>query len=161
MLATLSGMKKFITTILSALALTVLTACSAGEPKVAGTYELDTKGMVEAMMANMPKEQAAAAEKNTERLKAMKGTMTLNADGSCEMSITVPGPKGGEAREEKATGSWKLDGDKVSVTATKASLNGVEGRGRAKTLVGTRKGETLTFTDNLGPMNVAMPWKKK
>ncbi|MEC8252297.1 MAG: hypothetical protein VX044_03725 [Planctomycetota bacterium] len=174
-------MKHIVTTILSALALAVLSACSEGEPEVAGTsasepkvagdsasepevagtYELDTNEMVEAMMATMPKEQAAAAERMVGAMKTLKGTMTLKADGSCELSVSGIGTTSGEAREEKGTGSWKLDGDKFSVTVTKASTDGVEARGRGKTIGGTLKGKTLTLTDNLGPMTVAMPWKKK
>jgi hypothetical protein len=146
----LSGMKKILTTILTALALTMLASCGAGEPAGTGVYELDAKAMEAQMLEGAPEAAKPMIKKMAE---GMKGTMTLKADGSAEMSMMMPNPMGGEAKEDKTTGTWKLEGDKMTIVAKE------DGKDDARTL--TYKDGTLTLVEQQGGKEMTMTFKKK
>lgn len=146
----LSDMKKILTTILTALALTMLAGCGAGEPAGTGVYELDTKAFEALMMEGAPEEAKPMIKKMTE---GMKGTMTLKADGTAEMSMTAPNPMGGEAKEDKSTGTWKLDGEKMTIVAKK------DGKDDSRDL--TFKDGKLTLVEDMGGKKVTMVFNKK
>lgn len=146
----LSDMKKTLTTILTALALTILAGCSAGEPAGTGVYELDTKAFEAQMMEGVPEQAKPMIKKMAE---GMKGIMTLKADGTAEMSMTMPNPMGGEAKEDKTTGTWKLDGEKMTIVAKK------DGKDDARDL--TFKDGKLTLIDEQGGKKLTMTFNKK
>lgn len=153
----LSRMKKILTTILTALALTFLAGCSAGEPAGTGVYELDKTSLEAEMMKAMPEamrsnEQAKNMMKKM--VEQMQGTMTLKADGSAEMSMTMPNPMGGEAKADKTTGTWKLEGDKMTIGAKDE-----DGKEDVRDL--TYKDGTLTLIEEQGGQKMTMTFRKK
>ena len=95
-------------------ALFLFTACTAGAAnKVAGTYTLDTKAFLAAMPAA---EQAKAKEMGMDPAKMLADlfegmSMELAADGTATRKMKNPQ---GKVEEEK--GTWKLDGDKITLT---------------------------------------------
>lgn len=100
----------------SLLSLSFVAACGGAASKAAGVYELDKTAFRAAMLAMMP----ADAQKEPKALEAidgmvngMKVTFDLKADGSAAMNATMT--LLGQAQEESATGTWKLDGNKLTI----------------------------------------------
>lgn len=95
------------------LALFLFGACGAGAASTAaGTYTVDTT----ALMASIPAAVQEAAKKAGEDLgkkmaEMFTGTVELKADGTAIMK-----GKFGDAVQD-ATGTWKLDGDKITITS--------------------------------------------
>ena len=118
-------MKKIASVVLSILALTLLASCGGdASASPAGIYTLDKAALEIAMKAAVPEapavegqtadvaaEVAAAAAKMMEQMMAgMDGSFELKADNTCALSMTMMGQK------QDKTGTWKLDGDKLSIT---------------------------------------------
>ncbi len=110
-------MKKTLFVLVSTLALT-LAGCSAEAATSAkGTYQLDKTAVKAAMLEKMP----AEAKTNADAMKmvdsmvdGMNITITLNADGTAtgETQMTMMGKE----TKQNATGTWKLDAGKLSMT---------------------------------------------
>ena len=119
------------------LALFLFAACNAGASnKVAGTYVIDAKALVAAMPAEM-KEPLTKAGKDVEKEMApmFEGTsIELNADGTATMKTKDFMTK----KEKVAKGTWKLDGDKITMTSKDADS------GKDETKTGTFKDGTIT-----------------
>jgi len=120
------------------LAFLLLAACgpASATNKVPGTYVVDTK----ALIANIPATDKEEAKKNgvdTEKMIAgmFEGTsMELLADGTATM-------KGPMAKGEEGKGTWKLDGDKITITTKGESKTGKFDNGTI----------TLDLPDGRGP----------
>ena len=113
----LRGMKKTFGTFVSALALSLLAACgdSSAANKAVGTYKLDKAAMKTAMEAQMPEEAKGsemAAQMMEQMMGSLDGSIELKADGSAALSMKMP-----PMVDEQTTGTWKLEGEKITITA--------------------------------------------
>ena len=155
-------MKKTIYAALSILTLSMLAGCAgvdtaesmdgraaalvpAGETAV-GTYILDKSALKQAMKAGMPAE-GPSAEQAVQMLAQMMdgfdGSMELKGDHTCTMSMTMMGQKQG------VTGTWKLDGDQLSITAQE------EGK-QDDTRVATLVDGVITITEEQGERSMSL-----
>tara|TARA_R110002072_G_scaffold46591_5_gene128927 strand:- start:7724 stop:8182 length:459 start_codon:yes stop_codon:yes gene_type:complete len=149
-------MKKILSVALSLLALTLLASCGAdASASAAGKYTLDKTGLEAAMKAMMPEgmpTEGPAAEAGAKMLKeavdAMNGTIELKADNTCVMLMTGSGP------DQKATGTWKLEGDKISITSKE------EGKEEEETKVGTFADGVITVEEEKGGKKMTMKFIK-
>jgi len=104
-----AGLKKALLASSSAIALAFAScgeASSAAAAGAVGTYELDKAPLKEAMAAS-----GAAAADIDKVLAAMQMTIELKADGTTVMTAK------GMGDDKPATGTWKLDGSKLTITA--------------------------------------------
>lgn len=134
---------------LSLLSLSFVAACGGASSKVAGIYEVDKVSLRAAMLASMPPEaqkEPKALEQLEGMIKDMQVTFDLKADGSAAMNAKTT--MFGKAQEESASGTWKLDGSKLTIqTKDKA------GKEESKTAdyvegsftVEVEKGQKMTF----------------
>ena len=140
--------------------LLLLTACG-GASGPAGKWTLDTEPLVAAMKTRMAAElegktaeEKKMAEQFTgpmlEMMRKMKAEITLGADGSVDGSMD--GPNG----PSKMKGTWKLDGDKVTLTTKE------EGKTESETKVGTLKGDQIVIeeTDADSKMTMTMVFRR-
>lgn len=143
-------MKKTIGMFLSALALTLLASCGAdAAASAAGKYELDKAAFLELMMANVPEAGREAAKPMLEKQSAgMVGVVELMADGKFKMNMAMP-----PAPAQNVEGTWKLDGDKLSMTSPKGDKD--------DTQVAMFKDGAITLEEKMGPMTIKMVFKKK
>ena len=140
----------------SLFALSLFAACSGNAASsVPGTYELDKAKLKESMMAMIPAEQKAAmdkmpaeqkkqAEQGMEMaLNAANVTLDLKADGTMTAN-TMSGPE---------TGTWKLDGDKITFTSKK--------NGKDESHTGTYANGTITAEMEEEGKKMQMTFHKK
>ncbi|MCK5943319.1 MAG: hypothetical protein KAI24_15165 [Planctomycetes bacterium] len=146
-------MKKLIATLVSVLALTLLAGCGGdAAASAAGTYQIDKAAFEASMKAEMkdqPTEGPAAdmAKQAMEQMMAsLSGSIELKQDGTCTMKMSMGGP------ETVETGTWKLDGDKLSVTTTKD--------GKEETNVAKFADGVITIEEEQGGKTVQMKFKK-
>lgn len=131
------GMKKTLMNLFSALALSTLVACGGAEAdaasSVAGSYKLDKTGMGEAGAA-------------------IDITMELKEDGKATstMTMTVMDKK----QEVPASGTWKLEGDQLSIT-----MKGAAGEDQTKTA--TFKDGSFSVEEEMMGKKVAMKFVKQ
>src|SRR5437773_1130504 len=95
-----------------------LAGCNSGPE---GTYKLDKaevkKGM-EAEIAKMPADQQQFAKLGLAMIDAMDMTMDLQSGGKLKMKSTMPSfDKGKPAKTEEKDGTWKAEGDSLTLTA--------------------------------------------
>ena len=129
------------------LCLTVVVMLQACGSNPAGTYVLDKEAIKVAARAEMEKSDDEAGQIGGEMalgmIDAMNMTITLNADGTAEGSISMMG------QTDKATGTWTLDGDKISVT--------MAGEGESpQTMSGTWNGDTIELSDGEQPYPIVL-----
>jgi len=149
----LTRMKKILTTILTALSLSILAGCGAAEASPAGTYELQKEGLAEQMLQAVPEAARANAKGMIEEaVKGMKASFTLKDDGTAEMSRSAPNPMGGAAMEEKMSGTWKLEGEKMTIALKDADGNDFGGEI-------TYKAGALTLSEKKGDQTMTMNFK--
>ena len=90
-------------------------ACGAKSPAV-GTWTIEKESLKALMMSQisqMPAEmQAAAKAQVEEQVKSVVLEFTMNADGTFSASGNMMGNK------FDAKGTWKLEGEKLSITTT-------------------------------------------
>lgn len=147
-------MKKLLAGSLSVVAL-LMAACSGGS--AAGTYELDKSAMKDAILAAMPadakanKETAAMAESMAGN---MHSTVELKAGGEATMNIKMELP-GGMKIDESAGGTWKLAGNKLTLTL-KDNKGGKEESKTAEYANGS-----FTIEETEGPMKMKMTFRRK
>lgn len=110
-----------------------LVGCSKGDPtNPVGTWNLDTSALLEEMKKNPNyKADDPMTKQMEEALKKMKVTMVVNADNS------FTGTAEGMGNKSTAKGTWKLEGDKLTMTTTEE-----DGKPKSET-------EVLTFKDGL------------
>ena len=132
---------------LSALALTFLASCGVdAAASVAGVYELDTAEMKKAMAVEGA-DKDPMAKMMMGMLDSMKGSIELKAGGTCELVMSAMG------KETKEPGTWKLDGDKLTVTSKKD--------GKEETKVGKLADGCITVEEGEGPAKMTMVLRKK
>ena len=116
-------MKKLIPSLLSLLTLSLVTACGGGASSAAGVYHLDTAPFRERMAAEMKGVPEAEVKKQLDAMVGnMSGSIDLKADGSASIKLHMM------MMNEEATGTWKLDGATLSITA-----KGKDGKEETKT----------------------------
>jgi hypothetical protein len=100
----------------SLLSLSFVAACGGVASKAAGVYELDKASLRAAMLGMMPPE----AQKEPKALEAIDGMVNgtqvsfdLKADGTAAMNAKTT--MFGKTQEDSATGTWKLDGSKLTI----------------------------------------------
>ena len=138
------------------LALFLFAACGDGVAhKVVGTYALDTRQMaadINAAMKGQPGWDDARARKAAEGIETkMQVTLEIKADGTVETKQT------GLDRQE-AKGTWKVDGDKITITTTNE-------HGTKDIKTGTIQDGTITVEMPAGtapvPVAMKMTFRKK
>jgi hypothetical protein len=123
-----------------------LVACGGGGSSAAGEWKLDGEATIAAnesskaaMMADVPEEAREMAEQMfTNMFKTMEVSLTLAEDGTVTGMATMPNPMGGEAIENKTSGTWSADGNQVTIVTKD------EGSTTEDTMVATMSGDTLT-----------------
>ena len=140
--------KTTIALFLSALVLPFLSGC--GEAKagsqVPGSYEFDNAAIVKAIEA---KEKDAPAEMKPmigilkDTMGKVKMTLTLTADGKGEQVATGP-----DGKEQKSECTWKLEGDKFSMTGkgpqgAEQTMSGTCSNGVIKVMAGDKPEDQL------------------
>ncbi|MCB1044958.1 MAG: hypothetical protein KDC35_18600 [Acidobacteria bacterium] len=145
-------MKKTIVALSCALGMTLF----AGVP---GTYVLDKVSLEKAMMDMMaqqmqavPEEQRAASmEMAKTQMKATVDAMSMkcvfNSDGTAEFEANM-GPQGAQT----AKGTWKLDGETLSMTKTHENGEDVED----ETMEATFKDGKIIIQPEGSPMAVVL-----
>ncbi|MCB9879162.1 MAG: hypothetical protein H6835_16325 [Planctomycetes bacterium] len=149
-------MKKMLTGVVSALALTLLAACGANAAaSAAGHYEVDKALLKEKMMAAMPAANAkdpAAAEMVGKMVEGMVITLDLKADGTATMTSKMEVM--GQKMDNTENGTWKLEGGKLSMTG-----KGKDGKEETKTV--DYKDGTFTVEHEQGGQKMQMTFHKK
>lgn len=84
-------------------------ACSGGSP--AGVYDLD-KERLEADLLAVKREGGPTPAEIDQQVSAMSLTIDLAADGTAKINSKI----GGLGADSTATGTWKVDGNKVTLT---------------------------------------------
>ncbi len=173
----LRGVTKPPTTLAACLTLTLLGSCgpdkpsdagdagappaqqaaapASNKPAVAGVYKLDVLAMQRLAMAALPEDadaDAAVAMLNG-IVKKFSGTITLQADGTAAMAVTMPISGVTETSSMTSGGTWALDGDQLTITAKNEEADDA----RALTL----KGDTLTLVEGAGPSAMTLVFRKK
>lgn len=96
------------------------TGCSKSpEQRLTGTWAVDVEATMDAKAATLEGEELeefeAEREEATEQLNSMSMTMTFNADGTAEMSMTFMD------EENTSSGTWEItsaEGDEMVVAIT-------------------------------------------
>jgi len=139
----------------SLLSLSFVAACGGASSKAAGVYELDKAAFRAAMLANMPAEaqkEPKALEMIDGMIKDMQVSFDLKADGTAAMNARTV--MFGKAQEESATGTWKLDGTKLTI-----HMKDKAGKEESKT-VDYVEG-SFTVEEEKGGQKMKMTFKKK
>lgn len=147
-------MKKIVSVVLSVVAMTFLASCGGdAAASAAGKYALDKAALEELMKAEMPADAPkegpaaeAAMKMMQEMMKGFDGSIELKADNTFTMSMTMMGQK------QDATGTWKLDGDKLSMTA---KVDGKDDTKEAKFADGV-----ISIEEKNGDKTMSMKFKK-
>lgn len=118
---------------------------------VEGTYKLDkseTRKSLEADIAKLPADQQKFAQVGLTMVDSMDVTVELKSGGVAAMNSTMPNPfdKNAAAKTEQATGTWKKDGDAITIAE-----DGKPG----KDLKCTKAGSRLTCTPASPPKSGA------
>lgn len=98
---------------------------ASGCGSVEGTYKLDkaaTKKAMEASAAKLPADQQAGAKLGEAMLDAMDLSLELKAGGKASMKSTMPNLFDDKKppKTDEDTGTWKKDGDTITITGAKA-----------------------------------------
>lgn len=134
------GMKQFVNFVVAAIVLQALVGCSSddggdslvnapggvtlkGSANIVGTYQLDKDALRTVIMAQRPVGTPAvgpAAEASLkmvdQMLDGMAGSIFLDADNSCRMTMAMMGQK------KSLLGSWKLNDELLAITASEQGL---------------------------------------
>ena len=146
------AMKKTLPSLLCAITSFLLAACGGGNA-AAGVYELDTAAFKEALLANMPAE--AKKEKATMDLldgmvASVDVSIELRADGTAVITPEAAAGQPGNA----ATGTWKLDGSKLTVTTKQKD-------GKEEAMTADYANGAFTSEVAQGEMKMKMTFKRK
>lgn len=122
-----------------------------------GTWVMDTDSALKMLTDNPPEGMPPQAlAPITNMIKAMKGTMTVNADGTYEGLMEMPNPMTGEISTHPAKGTWTLEGDKFTITTTEQDGEVQE---TPDTEVAVMKDGVITITPDGAPFSIF--FKKK
>lgn len=123
-------------------------ACSASADGGAiGAYALD----VDALIKGIPAMAAMPAEQMADMKSKMSGTIELKADHTMQVKFDMG--MGGMGNID-ASGTWKLEGDKLSMT-------GEDADGNEETTTGTLKDGVLAMSKEEGGQAMTMTFHKK
>ena len=134
----------------------------SGKPEVTvspavGTWVLDTEAALKSFTDNPPEGMPPQAlEPMKKMISAMKGEMTMNADGTFEGVMEMPNPMTGEVTAQAAKGTWTLEGEKFSITTTEQDGEVDE---TPDTEVAVMKDGVITITPDGAPFSIF--FKKK
>jgi hypothetical protein len=150
-----AAMKQSLSSLFAAISLSLLAACGGGASAAAGVYELDKAAFKEAMLAAMPAEAKQSKEAMgmvDSMAGGMSATIELKADGtaSFDMKMTMMG----QAKEEKATGTWKLDGSNLTIVTK-------EKDGKEESKTATYSNGSFSIEENDGGQKMKMTFKRK
>lgn len=151
-------MKKSIATFLTALTLSLVAACGGGAgaaSSAAGVYEMDKAAFKQTMLASMPEEakkEKMAMEMVDKMADGMNVTIDLKADGSAAMTIKMD--MMGQKKDETENGTWKLDGNKLSITTK-------EKDGKEETKTADYANGSFSIEHEDGGQKMKMTFKKK
>jgi hypothetical protein len=136
----------------------LVAGCGSGAASVAGVYELDKEAVKTSIQAEMKKaEESGDAEMGAQfggamilgMIDSLTMTVTLNADGTASMVADIMGD------QNTATGTWKLDGEAITITAVSPGEE-------PETITGTVAGSKMTLKSPDGDeMPFDMVFKKK
>ncbi|HEX6813487.1 MAG TPA: hypothetical protein VF384_17845 [Planctomycetota bacterium] len=99
---------------LSVLALSLLASCGAG---AAGTYAVDEAELRKAMMTGLTDEERSkpeTAKLMDEMLNGMDITFDLQADGTATLRVKMV--VAGQRSDDSKQRTWKLDGERLTIT---------------------------------------------
>lgn len=151
-------MKKSFATFLTALTLSLVAACGGGAgaaSSAAGVYELDKAALKQTMLAAMSEEakkEKMAMEMVDKMTDGMNVSIELKADGSATMSFKMD--MMGQKKDDTETGTWKLDGTKLSMTTK-------EKDGKEETKTADYANGSFTIEHEDGGQKMKMTFKKK
>jgi len=144
----------------SALALSTLVACGGAEAdaaaSAAGTYKLDTAAFEAAMLAAMPEDQKKdpnAAKMAKAMAEGMDISIELKEDGTAALNSKIT--MMGQTKETSATGTWKLDGDQLTMTTKDKESD------KEETKTATLKDGAFSVTEEENGMKMTMTFKKQ
>jgi hypothetical protein len=111
------------------------------KPTVVGTWQMDLDAVMAALNAEAEKNpEAGMMIKMLEpMLKSMKAEVKFDDDGTFTGTMTMKDPMSGEEKTQVGKGTWKLEGDKLSITT-------LEEDGKKKDTPDT---EVATFEDGV------------
>jgi len=136
----------------------LVAGCGSSASSVAGVYELDKETVKASIQAEMKKaEESGDAEMGAQfggamilgMIDSLTMTVTLNADGTANMVADMMGD------QNTSSGTWKLDGEAITITATSPGEE-------PETINGTVAGGRMTLKSPDGDeMPFDMVFKKK
>ena len=141
-----------ITSLIALLLLVVVQSGCSGEADISGTYDLDKAAVKAAMEAEMKakgedKDPMAAFAMGM--IESMNVSMTLNADGTASMQMSMMG------EAQTASGTWTRSGKSITVTMAEPGETPTPANG-------TIDGDTITLKPPEGQdMPFDMVFKKK
>jgi hypothetical protein len=135
-----------------ALAGFAMTGCGGVE----GTYKLDkasTKKAMEGEIAKMPADQQGMAKIGLAMIDAMDMTLELKSGGVVTTKSSMPNLLNDKAppKTDEDTGTWKKEGDTISITGSKGDKNSFSC---------TKAGKKLTCKDPKSKENMALIFEK-
>lgn len=148
-------MKKSLATFLTALTLSLATSCgSNAAASAAGTYELDKAAMKQAIQAAIPADQKDKMPAGVldGMVDGMNVTIDLKADGTASMAMKME--MMGQKMEDSGTGTWKLDGNKLTMTTKNKA-------GKEETKTVDYANGSFSIEEDQGGMKMRMTFKKK
>jgi len=135
----------------------LLSACGASGPS--GTYTLDKAELAksaDAMAAKMGEKDnpmAGMAKMMADSLKGMEATITFDQGGT--FSGQFKSEMMGQKHEESIKGTWKLEGDQLTMTSTE-----VGGKPKSETKTGTFKDGKIRIAEENNGQKMEMVFVK-
>ncbi len=83
-----------------------------------GTWVFDTDTAVAAIEKKLAEDPVPMGGMMLDIVKSMKAEMVISEDGTFTADMKMPDPMTGESKSETARGTWKLDGDQITITTT-------------------------------------------
>lgn len=157
-------MKPFFLAASSLVALLLFVSCGGGS-HVAGTYELDVSKLIEQTRKEMEKETAARTggkkgamdammqqmmARMLEQLQKTKGRIVLHEDGTFEGRMDMGG------RESTIKGTWKLEGDRLTMTSSHQN-----GKEKVETQSGLVRGDEIHIETGQGGRKMTLVLRRK
>lgn len=140
--------------------LPLLVAACGGNSSPVGTWRLDADAVAKMMeslmqeqMANVPPAQQGMMKQMmaqmVDGLKKSNGAIVLAADGTATMQEDEP-----DGTHKETKGTWKIEGDKLSLTATPP------GKSAPETRTGTLAGNEIRIEEDAGGKKITMVFRR-